>query len=77
MPAEPHGAAEIGPTPVAGPAVGCERVVGQVRREVRAHRDRADARAAAAVRDAERLVQVQVARRRRRTGPAGPARPAR
>ncbi len=23
MPAEPHGAAEIGPTPVAGPASGC------------------------------------------------------
>ena len=35
-------------------------MVGQVRREVRAHRDRADAGTAAAVRDAERLVQVQV-----------------
>ena len=36
------------------------RVAGQVRREVRLRRDRADARAAAAVRDAERLVQVEV-----------------
>jgi hypothetical protein len=36
-------------------------VAGQERREVRAHADRAHARAAAAVRDAERLVQVQVA----------------
>ena len=49
---------------------GLERVVGQVRRQVGAHRDRADARAAAAVRDAEGLVQVQV----RDVGaePAGP-----
>ena len=38
-----------------------ERVAGQVRRQVGAHRDRTDAGAAAAVRDAERLVQVEVA----------------
>ena len=37
-----------------------ERVPGQERREVRLRRDRADAGAAAAVRDAERLVQVEV-----------------
>ena len=37
-----------------------ERVAGQERREVRLRRDRTDAGAAAAVRDAERLVQVQV-----------------
>ena len=60
MPAEPHGAAETGPRPARGPAAGCSGWFGQERREVRAHRDRADARAAAAVRDAERLVQVQV-----------------
>ena len=34
---------------------------GQVRRQVRGHADRSHARAAAAVRDRERLVQVQVA----------------
>ena len=38
-----------------------QRVVRQVRRQVRGHRHRADARTTAAVRDAERLVQVQVA----------------
>ena len=59
MPAEPHGAALIA-TPLAGPASGCERVVRQERREVRAHADRPDAGTAAAVRDAERLVQVEV-----------------
>ena len=46
---------------MAGPALGDERVAGQERREVRAHRHRADAGAAAAVGDAERLVQVEVA----------------
>ena len=61
MPAEPHGAAEIGPGPVAGPASATSGWFGQERREVRAHRDRADAGAAAAVGDAERLVQVEVA----------------
>ena len=59
MPAEPHGAALIA-TPPSGPASGRERMVRQERREVRAHADRADARTAAAVRDAERLVQVEV-----------------
>ena len=37
-----------------------ERVARQVRREVGRHPDRAHARSPAAVRDAERLVQVQV-----------------
>ena len=60
MLAEPYGAPETGPTPVSGPGGRVERVVGQERREVLAHTDRADARAAAAVRDAEGLVQVQV-----------------
>ena len=60
MPAEPQGAAETGPGPLSGPAARRERVVREVRAQVRAHRHRADARAAAAVRDAERLVQVQV-----------------
>lgn len=59
MPAEPHGAAEIGPTPVSGPAAGCSGWLGRYG-AVGAHADRADARAAAAVRDAERLVQVEV-----------------
>ena len=40
--------------------LGVHRVRGQVRRQVGAHRDRPDARAAAAVRDAEGLVQVEV-----------------
>ena len=40
--------------------LGAQRMVRQERREVRAHTDRADARTAAAVRDAERLVQVEV-----------------
>ena len=60
----PYGAAETGPPSCveAARVVGAlrERVAGQVRREVRLRRDRADAGAAAAVRDAERLVQVQV-----------------
>ena len=59
-PAEPYGAALIGPMPSRRCGVGVRRVAGQVRRQVRAHADRADARAAAAVRDAERLVQVEV-----------------
>ena len=59
MPAEPNGAADTGadrldrPTPADAPG----RNVG----EVGAHRDRTDARAAAAVGDAERLVKVEVA----------------
>ena len=44
-----------------GPAPWHQRVVRQVRRQVGAHRHRTDARAAAAVRDRERLVQVEVA----------------
>jgi hypothetical protein len=56
--AEPHGAADTGAD--AAPGRRGQRVVRQERREVRAHADRADARAAAAVRDAERLVQVEV-----------------
>ena len=60
MPAEPYGAALIGPMPSRFVGLGVHRVRGQVRREVLAHADRADARAAAAVRDAERLVQVEV-----------------
>ncbi len=60
MPAEPYGAALIGPIPARLAGSGCSGWVGQVRRQVRPHRDRPDARTAAAVRDAERLVQVQV-----------------
>ena len=46
--------------PLALGLLGVHAVRGQVRRQVRAHRDRTDARAAAAVRDAEGLVQVEV-----------------
>ena len=60
MPAEPHGAAEIGPGPGGRPGRRHQRVVGQERRQVGPHADGPDARAAAAVGDAERLVQVQV-----------------
>ena len=51
MPADPYGAAAT-----------CRAVIGsgQERRQVRAGRHRADAGTASAVRDAERLVQVQV-----------------
>ena len=60
MPAEPVAARRrSGRAAVAGPA-SAQRVARQERREVRLHGDRADARAAAAVRDAEGLVQVQV-----------------
>ena len=48
------------PDPLALGLLGVHAVRGQVRRQVGAHRDRADARAAAAVRDAEGLVQVEV-----------------
>ena len=60
MPALPHGAAETVPQLGVVPEVH-HRVAGQERREVRRHADRPHARAAAAVRDAEGLVQVQVA----------------
>ena len=51
MPADPYGAAATGPDAA---------TAGQELRQVRADRHRADAGAAAAVRDAEGLVQVQV-----------------
>ena len=61
IPAEPHGAAATAPMPPpSGPHSGTTGWLGQVRREVLAHRDRADARPSPAVRDAERLVQVEV-----------------
>ena len=69
MPADPYGAAEIGPTPGRRAGLGEQRVVRQERREVLADADRPDARSAAAVRDAERLVQVEV--RDVRAEPAG------
>ena len=58
MPADPHGAPDT-----TGPAVPGvdQRVPRQERHQVLADADRADARAAAAVRDAEGLVQVEVA----------------
>ena len=59
MLALPHGAAETAPAP---PAAGLdERVARQERRQVRGDADRPHAGAAAAVRDAEGLVQVEVA----------------
>ena len=63
MPAEPCGAAETAPPSKTPPRVVRalrERMPRQVRREVRLRRDRPDARSAAAVRDRERLVEVQV-----------------
>ena len=60
MLALPHGAAET--APIASLAARRDhRVARQERRQVRRDADRAHARAAAAVRDAERLVQVEVA----------------
>jgi hypothetical protein len=53
MPAEPQGAALIGPT-VGGPASGAADGR-QERREMFLHADRTDTRAAATVRDAEGL----------------------
>ena len=60
MLAEPYGAPEIGPTPVSGPASGASGWLGRYGARWARTRDRADARAAAAVRDAEGLVQVEV-----------------
>ena len=60
MSADPHGAPEIGPTPVAGPASAHERMVREERRQVGADADRAHAGPASSVRDAERLVQVEM-----------------
>ena len=56
----PQGAAETAPIDCARAEPG-HRVAGQERREVRGDADRPHARAAAAVRDAEGLVQVEVA----------------
>ena len=58
MPAEPQGAPDTTGPVAAGVD---QRVAGQERHQVLADADRADARAAAAVRDAEGLVQVEVA----------------
>ena len=60
MLALPQGAAETAPI-AAIAARRHDRVAGQERRQVRGDADRAHAGAAAAVRDAERLVQVEVA----------------
>ena len=56
----PSGAAETAPTAL-GPAAPLAAMAGQEGHQVGDDADRADARAAAAVRDAEGLVQVQVA----------------
>ncbi len=60
MLALPNGAADTVPSPGNG-VRRLLRVARQERREVRRRADRSHARAAAAVRDAERLVQVEVA----------------
>ena len=72
MLALPHGAADTAGTPEA-PPVGHQHVPRQERRQVRGDANRPHARPAAAVRDGERLVQVQVAdvgADRRRAGQA-------
>ena len=72
MLALPHGAADTAGTPDAPPA-GASDVPRQERRQVRRDADRPHARPAAAVRNRERLVQVQVAdvsADRRRAGEA-------
>ena len=76
MPADPYGAAATGPAARRPdrPASGMAR---QERREVRARRHRPDAGAAAAVRDAERLVQVEVRHVGAELARPGQARPAR
>ncbi len=58
MLALPQGAAETAPAP---PPWRIGQVAGEERREVRGDADRAHAGTAAAVRDAERLVQIEVA----------------
>ena len=52
-------------------------MTGKVRDQVLLDADRSHAGAAAAMRNAEGLVQIEVARRRRRSRPAPPARPSR
>ena len=72
MLALPHGAADTAGTPEA-PPVGTSAWPRQERRQMRGHADRPHPRPAAAVRDGERLVQVQVAdvgADRRRAGQA-------
>jgi hypothetical protein len=62
MLALPHGAAETGCPPPAAPAhARHHRAARQEGRQMRGHADRPHAGAAAAVRNAEGLVQVQVA----------------
>ena len=77
MLADPHGAALTGPTPVAGPASGVSGWLGRNGARCARTADRADAGPAAAVRDAERLVQVQVRDVGAELARAGQARPAR
>ena len=60
MPAEPHGAAEIGPTPVSGPASGRSGWFGRNGARCARTATGPTPGPATAVRDAERLVQVQV-----------------
>ncbi len=60
MLALPQGAADTGKMPLS-PPVADERMAGQIRRQVRGHADRTHARPAAAVRNREGLVQVDVA----------------
>ena len=61
MLALPQGAAETAPCAGEAAAVAPRGCRGQERRQMRGDADRAHPRAAAAVRDAERLVQVDVA----------------
>ena len=74
--AEPHGADATAVMPSSPPvaATGCD---GRKATQVRGDADRADARAAAAVRHGEGLVEVEVADVRRRCSPDWSDRPAR
>ena len=58
IPAEPYARRRHGTDRL---TVAAERITGEERREVGSHRDRPDTGAAATVRDAERLVQVEMA----------------
>ena len=60
MPADPQGAAETGPGPVAGPASAANGWFGRNGARCAPDRDRPDAGTAAAVGDAEGLVEVEV-----------------
>ena len=57
----PNGPAATGPNAARRPGIRAQRMVRQMRREMRRHADRPDAGSAAAMRDAERLVQVEMA----------------